>query len=314
MTFEWPLLLALLALIPLLFLFYVLAQRRRRAYAVRFTNLALLSQVVGKGPGVKRHIPPIIYLLGLTALLISMARPVAVLAMPQEQSAVMLVMDVSGSMAADDLQPNRMEAARSAARAFVNALPEHVQVGVVSFSEAASLNAPLSRDRDQALRAIDNLRASGGTAIGEGLVRALEHLDQRPLDAQGQRAPAQVVLLSDGVSAAGISPAEAATQAANAGVTVSTVGIGERGASPELRSGQRVGLDETALRNIAEQTGGQYFYAAEAGQLERIYASLGSQVSWVTERTEITALVAGLGALFLLVGGLLGLRWFQQFP
>ncbi len=314
MTFEWPYVLAGLMLIPVLLVGYLLAQRRRRAYAVRFTNLALLSAVVGRRPGVRRHIPPALYLLGLLALLISLARPVAVLAMPREQSAVMLVMDVSGSMAANDLQPSRMEAAKQAARTFVSALPPHVSAGIVSFNTSTRVNAPLTRDHAAVLRAIEGLRPEGATAIGDGLAQALDHLAQQPADAQGQRLPALVVLLSDGQSSAGMAPSEAAAQAASAQIRVHTVGIGQRGASPLLGGGQRAELDEATLQAIARQTGGQYFYAAEAGQLAQIYGDLSSQVSWVEERTEITALVGALATALLLTGGVISLRWFQQFP
>jgi Ca-activated chloride channel homolog len=314
MSFEWPYVLAGLALIPILLVGYLLAQRRRRAYAVRFTNLALLSAVVGREPGVRRHIPPVLYLLGLIALLVSLARPVAVLAVPREQSAVMLAMDVSGSMAADDLQPSRMEAAKQAARTFVSALPPHVLAGIVSFNTSTSVNAPLTRDRATLLPAIDGLRPDGGTAIGDGLAQALNHLAQQPSDAQGQRLPALVVLLSDGQSSAGIAPNEAAALAARAQIPVHTVGIGQRGAAPLLGGRQRAELDEATLQAIARQSGGQYFYAAEAGQLERIYGDLSSRVSWVEERTEITALIGALATVLLLVGGVLSLRWFQQFP
>jgi Ca-activated chloride channel homolog len=313
MTFEWMYALWSLLLVPSLVALYLLAQRRRRAYAVRFTNLALLSSVVKRGPGVRRHIPPALFMLGLTALLISLARPVAVLAVPREQSSVMLVLDVSGSMSASDLQPSRMEAARQAARAFVNALPADTSVGLVAFSGEANIEAPLTRDRNVVLRAIANLQPGGGTAIGEGLSRALAHLEQQSGTAQ-DAIPARVVLLSDGQSTMGVDPAQAAARAANANVRVDTVGIGQRGATPMIGNQQRVGLDEATLQAMAERTGGQYLYASEANQLEALYADLGTQVRWVEERTEVTALVSALGALLLVIGGLLGLRWFQQFP
>ncbi len=134
MTFQWPTLLFALGVIPALLTLYLVAQRRRRAYAVRFTNLALLEEVVGRRPGFRRHIPPLLFLLSLAALLISLARPTAVIAVPRDQTAVLLVLDVSGSMAAADLQPNRMAAAKGAARQFVETLPRGLQVGLVSFS------------------------------------------------------------------------------------------------------------------------------------------------------------------------------------
>jgi Ca-activated chloride channel family protein len=323
MTFEWPLvLLGLglipillgLGLIPILLALYVLAQRRRSTYAVRFTNLALLSQVMGRGPGLRRHIPALLYLLGLAALLVSLARPSTVIAVPRDQTTVMLVMDVSGSMAANDLRPNRMVAAKQAARAFVQALPPTMQVGLISFSTNARVSAPLTRDHQAVLRAVDSLAASGGTAIGEGLNAALDQLAGRPVSGQTEPAPALVVVLSDGASTSGQSPMTAAARARADQVKVYTVGIGQRGASPLIDGRLPARLDEATLQDIAEETGGTYYYAAEAGQLERIYADLGSQVSWVEERTEITALVSALGTVFLMAGGLLGLLWLQRLP
>lgn len=314
MSFEWPFLLYGLAFVPLMLGLYVLAQRRRRAYAVRFTNLPLLREVAPRRPGVRRHLPPLFFLLGLAALLVSLARPSAVIAVPRDQAAVMLVLDVSGSMSADDLRPDRMTAARQAARAFVEALPANAQVGLVSFNNAASVRAPLGRDREAALRAIDALRPDGGTAIGEGLDLALEQLARRPADADGRTPPGLVVLLSDGENSIGRAPADVAARAAQDGVRVHTVGVGQRGASPVIGRGQSVRLDETTLRAVADATGGSYFYAAEAGELQRIYADLGSQVSWVQERTEVTSLVSALGTLFMVAGGLLGMRWFAQLP
>ncbi len=314
MTFQWPSLLFSLALVPLLLALYVVAQRRRRTYAARFTNLALLQSVVGRGPGLRRHIPPLLLLLSVTALLLSLARPTAVIAVPRDQAAAVLVVDVSGSMEAGDVQPNRLAAARGAARRFIEASPAGLQIALVSFSTTASVRAPLTTDHAAVARAVDGLALERSTAIGDGLNLALDQLAQRPADEQGRRAPGLVVLLSDGESNAGIPPATAAARARDDGVTVHTVGIGQRGASTQLNGRTRVGLDEQTLQAIAGETGGQYFYAAERAELERIYADLGAQTRWVEERTEVTALVSALGTLLLLVGGLLGLRWFGRFP
>jgi Ca-activated chloride channel homolog len=314
MTFQWPYLLLSLAILPILIALYILAQRRRRAYAVRFTNLALLSNVVGRGPGLRRHIPPLLYLLGLTALLISLARPMAVVAVPRDQTTVMLVMDTSGSMAADDLKPDRMTAAKEAAHAFVDALPGNIQVGLASFNTVARLNTPPTQNREQVHRSIDMLVYGGGTAIGDGLYIALDQLAQRPADEQGNRPPGLVVLLSDGEPTAGIPVEEASARAKQEGVKVHTVGIGQRGETPIVLGGIPVQLDEATLQAIADDTGGSYFYAAQTDDLKQIYQELGSQISWVEEYTEITALVSGLGTLLVLAGGILGLRWFQQFP
>ena len=314
MTFEWPILLWSLALIPIMVGLYVLAQRRRRMYTLRFTNLELLKAVAGRGPGLRRHIPPLLYLLGLAALLVSLARPAAVIAVPRDQTTAMLVLDVSASMTASDLEPNRMEAAKEAAHAFIDALPPNMQVGLVSFSSAATVHAAPTGDRFEVKRAIDGLQANGGTAIGEGLHLALDQLAQRPVNEDGNRAPGLVVLLSDGQSTLGRPPDTAAERARQEQIKIHAIGIGERGADTVIGSGQRVRLDEQTLQDVAAATGGRYFYAGESNELTEIYASLGSQVSWVEEQTEITALVSALGALCLTAGGLLSLRWLQQLP
>lgn len=314
MTFQWPWLLIGLVLIPFLLIVYLVMQWRRRKYAVRFTNLALLSEVVGKGPGIRRHIPPVLFLLALTNLLISLARPEAIIRIPKETTSVMVVLDVSGSMQADDLKPTRMDAAKEAAHTLIDALPENMLVGLASFNTGASLNAPLSRDHRMVHQAVDTLYANGGTAIGEGLFIALDQLATRPSDDQGQKGPALVVLLSDGASQAGRSPAQAAERAKNEGIKVYTVGVGQRGASPMLRSGQRVTLDEQTLQAIAAATEGEYFYAAEASELQKIYADLGSQVSWIEEKTEVTAIFSAIGTVFLIIAGALSLIWFARLP
>lgn len=314
MTFQWPILLVSLVLIPILMGLYLLAQWRRRQYAVRFTNLALLGQVVGKGPGIRRHIPAVIFLLGMSNLLVSLARPMAVIRVPKDEATVMVVMDVSGSMQADDLKPTRMEAAKQAARALVDALPDQLQTGLISFQTSASVNTPLTRDHTVMNRGINALSANGGTAIGEGLFQALDQLATRTPDANGAQGSAVVVLLSDGANNAGRPPEQAAQRARDAGVKVYTVGIGQRGAAPILRGGQRVELDETTLQRIAQVTGAEYFYAAESNQLEKIYADLGSMVSWVEEKTEVTALFTALGSALLILGGLLSLLWFARLP
>lgn len=314
MTFEWPLVLWSLLLVPVLAGLYVLSQRRRRTYAVRFTNLALLREVVGRGPGIRRHIPPVLYLIGLAALLFSLARPYAVIAVPREQTTIMLVMDVSGSMEADDLQPNRMTAAQDAAQAFVDQLPATIQVGLVSFSSRAIVQVSPTDDHVAVKQAITRLRSRGGTALGDGLDLALDQLAERPTTADGQRAPGLVVLLSDGQTTQGQPPETAAARATDEQVKVYTVGIGQRGAMPLVQGRLPVGLDEQTLQSIAEQTGGAYFYAAETRELERIYSDLGSQISWTEERTEVTALASALGTIMMIAGGLLSLRWLQQFP
>ncbi|MBV9576970.1 MAG: VWA domain-containing protein [Chloroflexi bacterium] len=313
MTFLWPTALVALVCLPLLAGVYVWMQRRRKAYAVRFTNLSLLREVVGTGPGLRRHVPPVLFLLGMAALLVSLARPTMVLAVPRTGSNVMLVLDVSGSMAATDIQPTRLGAATAAATQFIDSLPDGTRVGVVSFSQGASVVAPLSSDKTRAETALQRLTPDGGTAIGDGLDAALTQLSQAPVDSQGEHDPGLVVLLSDGENNFGQAPATVAQRATQQGVQVDTVGIGQRGQEAYVDR-QPVGLDETTLRNIASVTGGQYFYAADAGQLSQIYSQLSSHLTWVPQRTEITALVSGLAAAFFLVAAGLSMRWFGRLP
>lgn len=329
MTFEWPLVLWSLALVPVLLLLYTLAQRRRRAYAVRFTNVALLKEVVGRRPGLRRHVPPLLFLLGIGALLFSLARPTAVIAIPRDESDVVLVMDVSGSMTARDLSPSRMEAARQAAQTFVQSLPPNTRVGLVSFATRARINTPLTRDRALIAQAIRNLDAEGGTAIGDGVSSALEVLRQGQTDGgrpsatptgtntnggTSQSLSGTIVLLSDGASSAGLSPEQAATRASQAGVVVHTVGIGQRAVNARANNGAMVELDERTLQQIAQTTGGEYFYAAQSSDLQRIYSTIGSRVNWTEERTEVTALVSALGTALLIAGGLFSLRWMHALP
>ncbi len=312
MTFVWPTALIALVLLPVMVGIYVWMQRRRKAYTVRFTNLSLLREVVGNAPGVRRHVPAALFLLGLAALLVSLARPTMVLAVPRSDANVMLVLDVSGSMAATDLQPTRLGAATSAARQFIDGLPDGTRVGVVSFSQGANVVAPLSSDKTRADNALQHLTPNGGTAIGDGLNAALTQL-QSSSASQGEHDPGLVILLSDGENNFGQSPASVAALASQEGVQVDTVGIGQRGTEAYVDR-QPVGLDEAALQNIASTTGGQYFYAADAAQLSDIYSQLTSHVSWVPQKTEITALVSGLAAAFFLAAAALSMRWFGRLP
>ena len=313
MHFEWPWMLLGLLLVPVLAGSYMLAQRRRRKYTVRFTNLDLLASVVGADPGWRRHVPPALYLLGSALLLISMARPTAVVSVPREQAAIVLVMDVSGSMKADDMKPDRMTSARRAALAFVDSVPEKTQLSLVAFHSSANVMVPLTRDRALVERGVEALFAGGATAIGDGLTAALDQLALRPADRNGQQGPALVVLMSDGESNRGLPALVAAERAQAEGVNVFTVGIGRRGETTIVND-QPVKLDELTLRAIAEATDGEYFYAEDSSELSDIYTSLGSKLAWVEEQTEVTALVGGMAMLAFLSGGFLGLRWFNQIP
>jgi Ca-activated chloride channel homolog len=315
MSFQSPVLLLALVALPILAGLYLLNQRRRRAYAVRFTNLALLGQVMGKGPGFRRHLPAVLFGLGTAGLLLAMARPTAAISVPRERSSVMLAVDVSGSMAASDVQPSRIEAARQAGKTLIERLPGQAQVGLVSFNGQANLINPLTRDHQAVENSLEALRPGGGTAIGDGLQLAVQELTQSwGADGGAKHPPTMIVLLTDGSSNTGIAPADAAAQAKAAGIPVETVGIGVRGQTTFLGGRMIDGVDEQTLQSIADTTGGHYFYAAEANVLHDIYSTLGSSFGWRIEQVDLTIPVLAAGTLILLGGGLLSLRWFRLLP
>jgi len=315
MSFLDPIWLPLLLVIPALALLYVLLQRRRRTYALRFTNLDLLATVTGRRPGLRRHLPTTLFLLGLAGLVLAAAHPVLNLEVARGRANVMLAIDVSGSMQAADVQPSRLEAARAAARTLISQLPPSAKVGLVSFSARANLVAPLTTDRSAVESALNNLRAGGGTAIGDGIEAALQELQQSgSTGTTSAKVPAMIVLLTDGSSNAGTDPQLAAAAAKAAGVPVNTIGIGQRD-KPTFVHGQQVdGVDETALQGIADTTGGSYYYAEAAGQLSKIYSKLGSSFGWEFLRLDAMLPMLALGALVLVGGGLLSMRWFRVFP
>jgi Ca-activated chloride channel family protein len=314
MTFLDPAKLWALALVPALLAVYLIAQRRRRAYTMRFTNLELLASVAPRRPGWRRHVPPVLMLLALVVLVGGLARPTMTRAVPREQSGIMLVMDVSLSMAATDVEPDRITAAKAAATEFVRALPKELRVGVAAFSEVSGLASPMTRSRSQTELSITSLRLGGGTAIGEGLHTALDEIE-RTKTADGKTAAASVLLLSDGQWNRGRPPGEAAERAKTMGVKVFVVGLGTQGATLDL-GGQAipVDLDEDELRGIAETTGGDFFLTADAESLRTVYRELGSSLGTERERQEVTAMAAGIAMLLLLAGAAASLVWFQRMP
>ena len=297
--------------VPALIALYVLNLRRRRAYTVRFTNLELLSTVVPRGPGWRRHVPPVFLLLALVFLVGALARPTMERAVPKEQAGVMLVLDVSLSMAATDIAPDRITAAKAAAIEFSRAAPEELRIGVAAFSELSFLASPLTRNRAQIEAAIQSLRPLAGTAVGDGLWVALDEIARQVND--GKQAPASVLLLSDGHSNRGREPQEAADRARTMGVKVFTVGLGTQGATLDL-GGQEVpvDLDEAELQGIAETTEGTYFRSVDAEGLADVYRNLSSALGSEKEEQEVTAMAAGIAAILLLAGAAAGLIWFQR--
>jgi len=330
MSFEWPLALLGLIAVPLTVGLYMLAQRRRRAYAVRFTNLELLGSVVTASPGWRRHLPPILFLLALAALTVAIARPHVNVDVAKEEATVMLTTDSSGSMQATDVTPNRLDAARNAAKGFTNRLPEKFRLGLVTFSNVAQLLVPPTEDRQPVRNALDSLQAEGGTAIGTALETSLSALqpviekNQRAIRRQGlnrRRAPpAVIVLLSDGYSTTGPEPLEVARRARELRVPINTVALGTSAATVTLsdRLGTtrnvRVPPDRRTLRRVAQVTGGQYFGAADQDKLNDVYQRLGSRIGFRKEKREVTAAFAGGGLALMLAGGLLSMMWFGRLP
>ena len=306
MSFREPLLLAALAVVPIGLVLYWLAQRRRQRYAVRYPALDVLATVAGKARG--RHVPALLCLLALAALALALARPERTVAVEQRQGTVMLVHDTSGSMRATDVQPDRLSAAREAARTLANTLPEEFRLGLVSFGSTAEQLSEPTTDRSQVLRAIDSLAIKGSTAMGEGL-KLGDRGHPRPGDGQDgrpQRLPGAIVLLSDGKSTRGVDPIEVAAEAKKYKIPVYAIALGTPTGTMTRPDGTTVrgaaGHDD-ARRRSRRRRGGRFFTAPTARDLEAVYANLGRGLSTRDEKQEVTAAFAG-GALALLLAGL----------
>jgi len=312
-SFQSPWLLLGLLAIPLLVGLYVTSQRRRRAYAVRFTNLALLNQVMGKGPGFRRHLPAILFIAGLAGLLLSMARPQASIRVPKGQTSVVLAVDVSGSMAATDVQPTRIQAAINAGRTLIDKLPGNAQVGLVIFSSQAQVVAPLTQDKGSVKDALGTLAPRGGTAIGDAIQVAVAQL-AKTVDPTSKQPQAMVVLLTDGSSNTGVDPIAAAGRAKEDHIPVQTIGVGQRNQTTLLGGRIVDGVDEQTLQAIASATAGHYYFAADQRQLNQIYSELGQRIGWVTTKLDLTVPLLAFGTIILVIGGLFSLRWFRLLP
>ncbi len=312
MTFAQPMALLGLLAIPVLVAAYVLMRRRRRRYVVRFTNLALLSTVVPRQAGWRRHVPAAVLMLGLAALLVGLAQPLIYLEVARNDASVMLVIDVSGSMQATDVAPNRLSAAESAAQTLIKTLPANDRVGLISFNSSARLEQGLTDNRQLVQGALANLHAGGSTAIGSAISLAVQQLDSGPRQASPARRPASlIVLLTDGASNAGIDPTTAAGQAQAAGIPVDTIGIGMRGGNVRVQGQEIGGVDEPTLQAIAQATGGKYFYAEEASQLNGIYSALGSEFGWHLVHVNIGPYLIVAGLLIVLVAAAASMAWFR---
>jgi Ca-activated chloride channel family protein len=317
MSFAEPLVLLGLIALPLLVGWYLAEQRRRRAAASAFAAPALHPSVAPVRPRWRRHVPLAILALSLVALILAAARPQRTVAVPIERASIVMTTDVSGSMTATDLEPNRLVAAKRAARRFLERVPARVNVGLVAFNQQPRVLQSPTTDRQEINAAIDSMEPSGGTATGEAIGASLRALDRRP-NAAGRRPPAALVLLSDGASTSGRDPLAAAQEAKRLGVRVYTVTLGTaEGTINVPREGggtevQRVPPDPQSLAAIARASGGRAFTAETATGLQEVYEQLGSQLSHRDEKRQVTSAFAGGGLVLLLAAAALSLRWFGR--
>jgi Ca-activated chloride channel family protein len=308
----------LLALLPVLGLagVYVWRQRRRQAFAVRFSNVDLLRAVAPGGIGpYRRHAPAVALVLSLFILALAMARPSVDGREPLERATVMIALDVSLSMMSDDVAPSRMKAAQSAAKDFVQQLPREFNVGLVAFAKAANVVVSPTKDHGSIVSAIDGLQLAEATATGEAVFTCLDAIAGVPADGAEGPPPARIVLLSDGYRTYGRSVEDAAAAAATANVPVSTIAFGTDEGTVDINgSRQRVPVDRQALEQLAESTQGFFYEAATEEALKQVYEDMGSSIGFKTVAKEIGRVFLGIGLLFALVAASLSLLWTSRLP
>ena len=346
-NFLWPELLWLLAVLPLLVLLYWWILRRRKKVALRYASLSIVREAMGRTTGWRRHVPPLL-LLAFAAMLLAAARPVATITLPSTQQTIILAMDVSGSMRATDVQPNRLVASQNAAKAFLKELPRHVKVGIVAFAGSAQVVQPVTLSREDLNAAIDKFQMQRATAIGSAIVVALSELfpgqvdlasvtygrasndpfapqgraidqpqtEKKPFEPvpPGSYGSAAIILLTDGQRTTGVDTDEAAKMAADRGVRVYTVGVGTVDGEVIGFEGwsMRVRLDEDTLKAVARDTKGEYFYAGTAENLKQVYESLSTRLTVEKKETEVSGLLALAAAVLVLMSAGLSLLWFNR--
>lgn len=337
MSFIWSSLLGLLALPPLLILAYFILQRRRRERAAR-SGFGVVQSPGGAtvspsaGSGVRRHIPAMLFLLGVTVLLFSLARPQATVSLPRYEGTVILVFDVSGSMAADDIAPTRMEAAKTIAADFVNDQPANVRIGVVAFSDGGLTVQTPATNREATLATIERLVPRRGTSLGNGILvglntiavdagdpplvntNSLSTADDVLTAPQGWYPSAVILLFSDGENNDPPDPLAVTDLAADLGVRIYTIGVGSLEGATIRVEGMTIHtqMNEALLTEIAQASGGQYYFAGDSAGLDRIYSDLEPTLSIKPEKLELTSLLAGLSMLVFLAGGALSMSWFGR--
>ncbi len=344
-TFLWPQLLWLLLAVPLLVLAYVWLLHRKKKLALRYASLLVVREAMGSGRQWRRHIPPLLFLFSIAAMLLAASRPFAVVALPMQQETIMLAIDVSGSMRATDVLPNRLVAAQNAAKAFLTDLPRGVKVGIVAFAGSAQVAQIPTINRDDLVSAIDSFQLQRGTAIGNGIVLSLATLfpnagielgdmangrdrsrgiaideESKPDKKQfmpvapGSYSSGAIILLTDGQRTTGVDSLEAAKLAADHGVRVYTVGVGTVNGETIGFEGwsMRVRLDEETLKAIASKTQADYFYAGTAADLKKVYETLSSRLTVEKKETEISGLLALAAAVLAILSAGLSLLWFNR--
>jgi len=347
MTFLWPQFLWILLALPLLVGVYVWLLRRKKKIALRYASLSIVKEAMGGSLNVRRHIPPALFLLAIACMLVAAARPFAVVVLPSQQETIILAMDVSGSMRATDVKPNRLVASQNAAKAFLAELPRHVKVGIVAFAGSANVVQPATVNREDLVAAIDKFQMQRATAIGSAIVVSLAELfpdagidlsdiqsgRQRQLGTSldkpaggarekkeftpvppGSYGSGAIILLTDGQRTTGVDTMEAAKMAADRGVRIYTVGIGTVDGETIGFEGwsMRVRLDEETLKGVATRTGGDYFYAGTAADLQKVYEKLSSRLTMEKKETEISGLLALAAAALSVISAALSLLWFNR--
>ena len=343
-TFMWPQFLWLLLAVPLLVAVYFWLLRRKKKLTLRYASLSIVKEAMGTSMSWRRHVPPVLFLLAIAAMLVAASRPFAVLTLPSTQETIILAMDVSGSMRATDVKPNRLVAAQNAAKAFLAELPRNVKVGIVAFAGSAQVVQPATLSREDLVAAIDKFQMQRATAIGSAIVVSLAELFPQegidlsaitygngkprgiPIDqakketkefkpvAPGSYTSAAIILLTDGQRTTGVDTMEAAKMAADRGVRIYTVGVGTVDGETIGFEGwsMRVRLDEATLKAVALQTQAEYFYAGSAETLKSVYQKLSSRLTVEKKETEVSGLLALVAAVLAITSAGLSLLWFNR--
>ena len=352
MRFLWPELLWLLLAIPALAGAYLYALRKKKKAAVRYASLMLVRDAIGRGQAIRRHLPPLLFLLAMVIAILAIARPSATLTLPSEYMTLILAIDVSRSMQASDVTPTRISAAQTAVKSFIEELPRNVRMGIVTFAGTASVVQTPTENRDELTAAIDRFQLQRATATGSGLLVSLAQLlpdagidlesavfdkafsrygggtasIERPRKAEksvkketapvppGSYTSGAIILLSDGRRTTGPDPIEAAKLAADRGVRVYTVGFGtkEGGMIGDDQWSFYVRLDEDTLKAVASITGAEYFYAGTSADLRKVYQNLTLKFGLERRETEISSFFSAGAALFVVIAALLSLLWFHR--